>query len=354
MPIAQNQQLLDYASTGTPWVSTLSKNSIDPNGLDLTYGGAPFYASLGEVSLSVLRATQVVAEVLRDADGPAGGALRATQVVPEILSQSTEHTLFVTQVTLEGIRRNNLPAVAGGVRLSWMVFRDEQTIDIRMHHGVLTSAANDLAVLDGANLAYLGKELIQFRDATDLGGGYYRIARLLRGRFGTEWAMNTHKALETFVLLDETTYRRIVHVSTDLNKPHYFKAVGFGMTQGMVPAKAFVDTGASVRPWAAVHVKGSRDGSNNLTITWFRRTRVGGEWLDYVDAPVGEPIEAYEIDIKSASGTVLRTLTSSTPSVLYSAANQTTDFGGVQAIVNVTIYQLNATVGRGYGSNAVV
>jgi hypothetical protein len=45
---------------------------------------------------------------------------------------------------------------------------------------------------------------------------------------------------------------------------------------------------------------------------------------------------------------VVRTLSTGTPSVLYTAAEQTTDFGAPQSAVEVAIYQLSAAVGRGF------
>jgi hypothetical protein len=110
---------------------------------------------------------------------------------------------------------------------------------------------------------------------------------------------------------------------------------------------------ASLKPLAPVHIAGSRDGSDNLTITWIRRTREHQEWRDLVDVPLGETTEAYEIDILNGS-TVVRTLTASAQTVAYSAAQQTTDFGSPQASVTVNVYQMSETVGRGFPGSAVV
>ncbi|MCY1309815.1 hypothetical protein D9M70_599440 [compost metagenome] len=64
-------------------------------------------------------------------------------------------------------------------------------------------------------------------------------------------------------------------------------------------------------------------------------------------APVGEASEAYEIDVMSGS-TVKRTISVTSPSFSYSAANQTTDFGSPQASITFRIFQMSQTVGRGY------
>ena len=56
--------------------------------------------------------------------------------------------------------------------------------------------------------------------------------------------------------------------------------------------------------------------------------------------PLAETSEVYEVDILNGSQ-VVRTLTTSTPQVLYPAAQQTTDFGSPQASITVRVYQLN-------------
>lgn len=66
-----------------------------------------------------------------------------------------------------------------------------------------------------------------------------------------------------------------------------------------------------------------------------------------VASPVGEASESYEIDVMSGS-TVKRTIPSATPVITYTAADQTSDFGSPQSAITLRIYQLSATVGRGY------
>ena len=77
-------------------------------------------------------------------------------------------------------------------------------------------------------------------------------------------------------------------------------------------------------------------------------TRYGGAGGSYT--PLGEDSERYEIDIYATSGyaTVVRTISATSESVAYSAADQTTDFGSVQATVYARVYQLSVAVGRGH------
>lgn len=347
MPVVSNRNTLDYINMGDPEVVTLAKTSIDPDGLDLTDWGQPFFASLGEVSTSVMRATQVVIETLRDNDGAAGGLLRATQVVREVIFANDEN-VYVTFVALERISRS--AAQPGKLGNSWMVFDNVNHLDVTLRSGTLTSAANDLAVLNGTNAALWGAEIIGFRDVTDLTGGKYRLKGLLRGRFGTEWAMRSHEVGDEFIVLTASTIGRVTDVEASIGVGKYFRAVTIGHSIDQSTPRILVNNAAGLKPYSPCYVTSSRDGGNNLTINWIRRTRVDGELRDAVEVALGEFDERYEIDILNSVGAVVRTLTSITPTVVYSSANQTTDFGGPQSLVVVVIYQMSTVVGRGYGT----
>jgi len=95
------------------------------------------------------------------------------------------------------------------------------------------------------------------------------------------------------------------------------------------------------------HVAGIRNGSGDLAIGCVRRTRIGGIWADGTDIPLNEESERYEVDILNGS-TVVRTIAVTSPAANYTAAQQTADFGAPQSSVAVKVYQLSATVGRGW------
>jgi len=85
-----------------------------------------------------------------------------------------------------------------------------------------------------------------------------------------------------------------------------------------------------------------------------RRTRIGGDWQDRVDVPLGEENEAYEVDIYDGVTPVHSFTGLSSPALTYSAAQQVSDFGSVQSSVTVRVYQLSAVMGRGYAAIATV
>jgi hypothetical protein len=203
--------------------------------------------------------------------------------------------------------------------------------------------------LEGANRCVVQGEVIIFRDATLNGDGTYTLSGLLRGRLGTEdKVVETKRAGVTGFMIERSELRRI-GTAEQIGNSYFLKSLTVGEEILSAAPQLFTPKGAALKPWAPCSVSGSRDGSDNLTIAWLRRTRFNGPWQNDTDAvPLNEETEAYEVDIMDGS-TVVRTITGlSSPSATYSAADQTTDFGSTQSAVTVRVYQISATVGRGY------
>lgn len=244
-----------------------------------------------------------------------------------------------------GMAVNTLADFTGG-----NVFDEVSALTVRLLGNAELESTTALAVLNGANAALIGNEMIQFRTATEIEAGKYRLSGLLRGRLGTEWAMASHAAGERFVLIDGGVRKEKMPLSS-LGISKSYKPVTLGATLGGTAAESFTYQGNALKPYAPVQISGARDGSGNLTIRWLRRTRVGGDWRDLVDVPLAETSERYEIEIMSGA-TVVRLLGSATPTVMYSAAQQTMDFGSPQSTVTARIYQMSEWVGRGYSAAA--
>jgi hypothetical protein len=195
--------------------------------------------------------------------------------------------------------------------------------------------------------------ILQFADAERLGPSEWRLSKLLRGRRGTEWAMGMHQVGETVLAFDPAALIRVSSLDK-VGLSRFYRAVSIGSDPSLPDAVAFTNEAASLKPYAPVHIRGSRNGIGDLTITWTRRTRYSGEWRDLVDVPLNEASEAYEVDVLDQAGNVLRTLSSTSPSVSYPASDQTTDFGSPQSAIDIPVYQLSASVGRGFAGRATV
>ncbi len=228
------------------------------------------------------------------------------------------------------------------------VFDYVNTVDVFLLDGELSSST-ELAVLNGANVMVIGDEIVQFITATLIATKKYTLSGLLRGRRGTEWAMSNHAVADRIALADIATWRRIDAPTSEIGLSRQYKPVSFGMTLQQTPLINFTNTAAGLECYSVADLTASVDGSNNATLDWKRRTRIGGEWRDYVDVPLSEETESYEIEIwDSAYNTLKRTITASTNTCSYTAAQQVTDFGIIRPIIYVRAYQLSAVVGRGY------
>ena len=101
---------------------------------------------------------------------------------------------------------------------------------------------------------------------------------------------------------------------------------------------------AAAQPWRVARSPG------DLTIRWTRRSRalVADAW-EQVEVPLAEDFESYDVQILDGAA-VKCTLTSSTTSVLYTAAQQIADWGaplGPGQTLAIRIYQLSNRLGRG-------
>lgn len=229
------------------------------------------------------------------------------------------------------------------------IFDETNSVTVVMTRGTLASAT-ELQVLNGANAAILGDEVIQFRDATLTAESTYKLTGLLRGRLGTEWAASTHAVGDRFVMIDEDTTRVMPGASGEYDLDRDYRGVSFGTILDDAYTETFANTAVARIPYAPVLIGGGRNAAGDLTINWTRRTRISGGWNSYSDVPLGEDSESYEIDIYSSGtyATVLRTITATSQTASYTAAQQTTDFGSPQATIYVGVFQMSASVGRGY------
>jgi hypothetical protein len=252
-----------------------------------------------------------------------------------------------------GVTRDALPP-GPEARIDWAA-----SVRVKLSQGTLASV-DRIALLSGANLAAVQNasgdwEIIQFERATLVDVATYELSGLLRGQFGTEGAMETSIAAgATFVALDAAVSRIPLGLS-DLKLPLNWR---YGAGNRDIGDASYSVTqhayqGLGLRPLSPAHVSGTRNGAGDLTVTWARRTRIGGDSWEVTEVPLGEESEAYEVDIM-AGGIVKRTLAATAPSVIYTAAQQTADFGAPQASVSLRVCQMSTLFGRGAARAALL
>lgn len=200
---------------------------------------------------------------------------------------------------------------------------------------------SEAAVLAGANLAVIGDEIVQFADATALGGGRFRLANLLRARRGSTVA--AHGAGTRFVLLDPARLLAVDPPAELLGRAIRVRSTGPG--DAATPPVVLTLGGAALRPLAPVFLSGRTDG-DDIVFTWRRRSRSGFAWLDGADAPLGEVSEGYRVTL-TGGGVVLRTADTGAPVWRYAAAARAADGLTAETPVTLSVVQLGELTGPG-------
>lgn len=230
---------------------------------------------------------------------------------------------------------------------------------IDLFSGTLESVT-DIALLSGANALAMETgagqwEIVQAGNAELIAPGRYRLTRLLRGQRGTENAVVSMVPTGARVVVLDATLASLPISEADLGLPWNWR---IGPAQHPVSDETFVATsftpeGAGLQPFSVGHVEQPWRTARNpgdLTINWTRRSRsLAADSWGAGEVPLAEDSEAYALDILDGSG-VKRSLTTATTSALYTAAQQTADWGsllGPGQTLAIRIFQLSALIGRG-------
>lgn len=178
--------------------------------------------------------------------------------------------------------------------------------------------ANMAQLAGGANRALVGQEVLQFMHAEMLGGGTWRLAGLLRGRGGTEAAIGSHGANESFVLLDgEATALDAALVGEQPGS----RVAAIGLAEEAPVLSDIACRGIARRPLGPIRAKWHRDADGALHLRWTRRARGAWIWADGVDVPLNEESENYVVTLEVA-GARLAMWATAQPELVISATEQ--------------------------------
>ncbi len=218
-------------------------------------------------------------------------------------------------------------------------------VRVRLYSGALASVSAE-AVLNGANaFAIEGPdgawEIVQARDCVLVAPGEYDLSGFLRGQQGTEQAMRSpHPVGARIVKLD----RRLARI--DIAAHEWGDALriaappwGLAAHDARAARVELTITHAALRPWAPAHLAAKRDTSGDVRLSWTRRARIGDHWGPG-DPPLGTAAERYRLEILD-SGDVVRETETTAPEYVYSAANQSADFGAPPALLHFRVAQLD-------------
>ncbi len=265
----------------------------------------------------------------------------------------------VVSLTASAAMGELLEPLAAGPQWVW---DRANAITVRLWTGILASVTEE-ALFAGANAAAVGDpvngwEIVQFRDAELIAPGTWRLSMLLRGQRGSgPELVPLRPAGSLFVLLNGALAPLPLSVDrkgTDI----VLRAgpAGRDMTDATWTEVTAPYRGRAARPFAPVHLRGLRDvATGDLHLSWIRRTRIGGDAWTETEPPLGEAFERYRVEILDAGGRIVRSMETTEPQAVWTAAQQQEDFpSGVPWPVTVRVAQIGETYGPGAWTQEVV
>ncbi|MCC1492719.1 glycoside hydrolase/phage tail family protein [Cognatishimia sp. F0-27] len=238
-------------------------------------------------------------------------------------------------------------------------FDHANTLTVDLYSGSLTSVT-DTALFAGANPLAIESsagvwEIVQAGTVELIGPTRYRLTRLLRGQRGSVHAMGDPAPVGARVVVLDEAVVALPTSEAEIGSPFNWRIgpaslpvsdsayVARNFTAEAVGLRPF-SPGQIVQPWRTPRSPG------DLTIRWTRRSRAlsADSWVG-LDVPMVEDSEAYEIDILDGSA-VKRTLSAASPSAVYTAAQQTSDWGRLLDrgdTLTIRVAQISNLVGRG-------
>lgn len=227
---------------------------------------------------------------------------------------------------------------------------DDTLLPLGAVYGTYNSAFNtDRATLladPTRNLAFYGRdgawELIQFAQIVD---GV--MSTIIRSKNGSDAFSGNHLGGDMIFLITPKLFKE-VRLVADI-KGEQYKAASLNQAFSTLTADSSRTPSAnSIKPWAPSNIKGKRNQSGDMTISWSRRDKFKRYWAKpLTDRVTTELVESYEVDIYKSNGDVARKLVSGVPNVTYTAAMQSADGNDTLASVGLAVYQMGSVVGRG-------
>lgn len=212
-----------------------------------------------------------------------------------------------------------------GSPASTAFFDHANTVSVFFFAGTAYSASSDVDVLAGDNKAIVGDEVIHYLTATAANDHEVSLTTLVRGTDGTEEHSESSHLEDTRVILVEDPLVFLPLPMNLIGQTLHFRAIASGGVIDDAVSEQVVFAAGNLKPHRPTAVKGSRNSSNDLTVTWNRRTRNNVQAISAQDSPLGIDQQLYEVSIKTTGGTLLRSLEVAEETLTYTAAQQTSD-----------------------------
>ncbi len=215
---------------------------------------------------------------------------------------------------------------------------DRNVLGVRLALADDTLEDTDLTGLfNKANMAIVGNEVIQFRDAQQDSNGDWNLSYFLRGRKGTD--ATAHGVGERFVLLDRNTINFIPAQLIYLGRPVTLRVTSLNGSVDNVTTVTFTYTGQSQVEYAPAYVQAHRSGTN-VVVTWQGVGKLGAG----VHVAMGVNFGGFRLTLTDGTSTRTVDTTSSTATV---------DVTGFGSSLTATLQQRNNLTGLGPGTSLV-
>ena len=225
--------------------------------------------------------------------------------------------------------------------------------------GAGLQSASSTGVLAGANAMAIGDgvsgpwEVFQFATAELVGPDLWALSMRLRGQAGTEAVMPAVWPEGSMVVLLDEALVQVPQPPALSGVPRRYRigpaSLAFDESGYVELEAAFEPVG--LRPYAPVHLRASRGTDGVLSVSWIRRTRIGGDAWAGEDVPLGESAEHYRVEIRK-DGVVRRRADVSVPHWSYDPAAQALD--GVASPYRIAVAQVSSEFGPGPFTEIVI
>ena len=205
-----------------------------------------------------------------------------------------------------------------------------------------STSEENMASGHNVNLAIIDNELIQFMIVRKVGDNEFILSGLKRGCLGTEHLTNhQNKQYQRFVLLNEKLHaiELPIHIYQNICK---YRVLDTDNEQ-YKHQKTFVWQANSIKPLAPANLSCELRGSSYY-ISWQRRNRVRGRWMNHVDVPLDYSEEKYLVTIENIRKEILfsREIQSSHISVGFNELSSPLQVGG-----KISVQQISPLIGIG-------
>jgi hypothetical protein len=180
-------------------------------------------------------------------------------------------------------------------------------VDIDLYDDATLESADESVVLGGANVGLLGEEVFQWKQAerrpTTEGPNRWRLTGLLRGRRGTEFAVDDHFIGERFVLItsESVIFVPIALAELDQEREYIFASDKQAITDAARIRWAW--SGGTKRPAAPSVIWVHDITTSDWLVRLSPRSRLGGTILPHGGTPAGERVDLFYVEVLNAART---------------------------------------------------